>query len=253
MKYYIFVIVILLSWLIVDSAEAGKFNRKKMAGQYEFVAPGIFDGSVVLAKDRYTTRLSKISGERPVLGKWKFKQGKQELKIEWWSEAEFVGVPIETTEKEPQIITGIYTSAISPFQTGPATFTRIPITNDVIHHIMIGRAKRHKVKGVDFFDYGKNKVTSKIRKEYKIIAYSRMAQNEEAKREHNEKQIKRVNKYGIYKFRLHKNEFVEVYVINKEFLAPATSTNFPALNVDGTNVLAFDWRQKGFKWKKKDH
>jgi hypothetical protein len=175
------------------------------------------------------------------------------MKIEWWSEAEFYGAVVETNEKDPQVITGTYTQIATPFLSGAATLTRIQVTNKIVHHVMIGRAKRHKIKGVDFFAYGSgdNKVNKKLRKEYKIVVYSRMATNEEARIEYKEGQIKPLHKFGIYKSKLHKNELVEVYVIHKDYIAPATSATFPALTIDGVNVFAYDWRLKGYKWRKK--
>ena len=254
MKFNYLIIVLLLVLLITNNSEAKKFGRIKLVGQYELSAPGIFDGTIILARDHYSTKLSTDFNDRAVLGKWKFKRGKQNVKIEWWSEAEFNGVVVDSDEKEPSVITGTYTQIKEPFQTGVATLTRIQITNKVVHHIMIGRAKKHKVKGVDFFAYGTgdNKVNSKLRKEYKIVVYSRMATAEEAKIEYKDGQTKNLHKFGIYKRKLHNNEFAEVYVIHKDFIAPATSTTFPALTIDGVNVFAYDLREKGYKWKKKN-
>ena len=255
MKLNIFIIVLLLAILFVNNSEAKKFDRHKLVGQYELDAPGMFDGTLILARDHYTTKLSTDLNDRAVLGKWKFKRGKQSISIEWWSEADFNGAIVETDEKDPQVVTGTYTQVKSPFQTGLATLTRIQVTNEIIHHIMIGKAKGHKVKGVDFFAYGAsdNKVNKSLRKEYKVVVYSRMATNQEAIIEYREGQIKPLHKFGVYNRRLHKNEFVETYIIHKDFDAPATSATFPSLTIDGVNVFAYDWRERGFKWRKKDH
>ena len=253
MKFNFFIAALLLTGFFAADSEAKKFSRKKVVGQYELSVPGIFDGTVILARDHYTTKLSSNLNERAVLGKLKFKRGKQNLIVEWWSEAEFNGFVVDTAEKEPQVVTGIYTQIKSPFLSGPAVLTRIPVTNDVVHHVMIGRAKRHKVKGVDFFAYGANKVNKKIRKEYKVVVYSRMDTNEQSRIEHKEGDVKPLHKFGVYNRKLHKNEFVEVFIIHKDYIPPATSTSFPSLTIDKINVFAFDWREKGFKWRKKDH
>ncbi len=254
MKLNIFIIVLLLALTFTNNSEAKKFDRHKLVGQYVLSAPGMFDGNVILARDHYTTKLSSDLNDRAVLGKWKFKRGKQNVRIEWWSEADFNGAVVETDEKDPQVVTGTYTQITSPFQTGPATLTRIQVTNEIIHHIMIGRAKRHKVKGVDFFAYGAgdNKVNKSLRKEYKVVVYSRMLTSEVSRIEFKDGEIKPLYKFGVYNRRLHKNEFVEVYIIHKDFDAPATSATFPSLTIDGVNVLAYDWRPKGYKWRKKN-
>jgi|GEM_PF-2182273 len=252
MKLKIFIVALLFTCFFVNNGEAKKFSSKKMVGQYALEAAGMITGTVVLARDRYTTKLNTETNDHPVLGKWKLKKGKQNLIIEWWSDAEFSGIVNETTEKDPQVITGIYTQLKSPFLSGPATFTRIQETNEVIHHIMIGRAKRRKVKGVDFFSYGAKKVNKKLRKEYKVAVYSRMATNEDARIEHKPGQTKPLHKFGVYNRKLHKYEIVEVYIVHKDYAFPDTSSNFPALGIDGTNVFAYDWREKGYKWKKKE-
>ena len=254
MKLNYLIIVLLLLLLTANNSEAKKISRVKLVGQYELSAPGIIDGTVILARDHYSTKLSNNLNDRAVLGKWKFKRGKQKIKIEWWSDAEFNGAVVDSSEKMPSVITGTYSQIKEPFQTGIATLTRIQVTNKVVHHIMIGRAKKHKVKGVDFFAYGAgdNKVNKKLRKDYKIVVYSRIAINEEARIEHKDGETKPLHKLGVFKRKLHKNELVEVYVIHKDYAAPATSATFPALTIDGVNVFAYDWREKGYKWRKKN-
>ncbi len=244
-------LIILTIMFVVLPATAKKFARTKLTGQYVLSAPGIFDGTAVLAKDYYASKLNSATNDHAILGKWKFKQGKQNLTIEWWSEAHFDGVIIETDEKEPQVITGTYTQVKSPFQSGPATFTRIPITNEVVHHIIIGRAKNRKVKGADFFNYGVNKVNGKLRKDYKIVVYSR-TNNASARIEYKKDHKSSLSKYGIFKRKLHKYETVEVYVVSKDFVPDEISLSNPALTIDGINVFAYDWCEKGFKWRKKE-
>ena len=230
-------IVLLLFCFIAGTVCAKKFKKRKMAGQYTFIAGSLFNGTAVLAKNNATTKLPGKPNAHSVVGKWKLKRHKQIVTMEWPDMAHFAGfiVDIDT-------ITGRYIDVDANI----AACTLNRITNDMpLFHIHITRTRTQRVKGVTFFNYA-----SEIKKSlYRVTAYSRMS-GDVASIVYSSKSAKtKVSKLGFFKRNIKKYyDYVECYLVSRYFDPPFESTNFPALTIDMTNVFAFDWQEPDFKW-----
>ena len=171
------------------------------------------------------------------MGKWKFKRRKQRVTIQWPDLSSVTGhvVNIDT-------ITGVYANAEG--ESVLCTMNRI--TNDIdLFHMHITRTWNRRAKGNVFFNYGKEVK----RKLYRVAVYSRMS-GQTARIEYTPEHAKksRVTRFGFFKRNLKVYDYVECFLVSKEFDPPEESTNFPALFLDYTNTFAYDWQEPGFKW-----
>ena len=208
-----------------------------MAGQYTFIAGSLFNGTAVLAKNNATTKLPGTTNAHSVVGKWKLKRHKQLVTMEWPDMAHFAGyiVDIDT-------ITGRYIDVDANI----AVCTLNRITNDIdLFHMHITRTRRRRVKGVTFYNYGKD-ITKSL---YRVTAYSRMS-GEVARIVYSNGSAKsRLSRLGFFNRKIKEDyNYAECYLVSKYFEPPLESTNFPALTIDYTNVFAFDWQEPDFKW-----
>ncbi len=235
---YIF-ITLFLSFFIAITASAKKWNKYKMSGQYTFNAGSLFNGTAVLAKDRSTSKLPNAPNAHSVVGRWKLKKHKQFVTIDWPDMAHFEGYVVDL-----DTITGRYTDV--DFYSAVCTLKRI--TNVInLAHVHIVRTRNKRVKGSVFYNYGTKKFH---KRHYKIVVYSRFSNSvANIVKTVDRKRKSRLSKFGFFKREINKGfDFVECYVISKDFDPPVESTNFPALPIDGTNVFAYDWQVPNFKW-----
>jgi len=233
---YIF-IVLLLFCFVAGTARAKKLNKRKMAGQYIFTAGSLFNGTAVLAKNNATTKLPGTPNAHSVVGKWKLKRHKQIVTMEWPDMAHFNGYVVDI-----YTITGRYTDVNGNVVI--STLNRI--TNDMpLFHMHITRTRAQRVKGVTFYNYG-----SHIKKSlYRAIAYSRISGDVATIVYHGKSAKTRVTKLGFFYRNIKKYyDYAECYLVSKYFDPPFESTNFPALQIDMTNVFAFDWQEPYFEW-----
>ncbi|MCK5851582.1 hypothetical protein KAH27_01020 [bacterium] len=230
-------IVLLLFCFIAGTVHAKKLKKRKMAGQYTFIAGSLFNGTAVLAKNNATTKLPGKPNAHSVVGKWKLKRHKQFVTMDWPDMAHFDGFVVDI-----DTITGRYIDVDSNVAIG--TLNRI--TNDMpLFHMHITRTRTKRAKGVTFFNYG-----SQIKKSfYRVIAYSRMSGDVASIVYSGTSAKTRVSKLGFFHRNIKKYyDYVEFYLISKDFNPPEESTVFPALAIDQTNVFAFDWQEPDFRW-----
>jgi len=224
---------------IAGTAYAKRWNKRKMAGQYSFAAGSLFNGTAVLAKDRGTTKLPYTPNAHSVVGKWKLKKHKQFVTIDWPDMAHFEGYIVNL-----DTITGQYTDV--DFNSAVCTLNRI--TNIInLAHVHIDRTRNKRVKGYVFYNYATKDFN---KRHYRIVVYSRFSNSVANIVKTAERKLKsRLTKFGFFNRDINKGfDFVECYVISKNFDPPLESTNSPALPLDGTNVFAYDWQPPGFKW-----
>ena len=235
---YIFIALSLLSF-ITGNVCAKRWNRRKMSGQYTFKAGSLFDGTAVLAKDKSTSKLPNTPNAHSVVGRWKLKKHKQSVTIDWPDMAHFEGYVVNL-----DTITGQYTDV--DFYSSACTLKRI--TNVInLAHVHIARTRSKRVSGNVFYNYA----TKYFKKRhYKIVVYSRFSNSvANIVKTVERKRRSRLTKFGFFNREINKGfDFVECYVISKDFDPPLESTNSPALPIDGTNVFAYDWQMPNFKW-----
>lgn len=240
MRKFLPLIFIILALLTVGTALCKKYSRRKITGQYAFSAGSLFDGTVIIAKDRSVTRLPGTNDAHAVAGRLKFKRGKQRVRI-LWPDAEFDGHIVSLN-----LITGVYdyTSTSNTFHTSTAELAAIPMESNILFHAMITRTKKHSMRGVIFFNYGNKEIQ---KRDYHIAVYPRSGSTSTLKLE------KSLPKLGFFNSLLPEYDLVEVFVVSKDYakLLPDSTTDFPALYVDGTNVFARDWRDKFYQIPKK--
>jgi len=236
MRRLVFLSLVILLLLSVATGDAKKLGRHKMVGQFLFVSPTLFDGSVIVAKDRSISKHQMVTNTHPIAGRLKFKYGKQEM-IFTWPDSVFDGFIVNEN-----IITGVY-DYISPSNTlhvGPGIMIRLPMESNIIFHTEILRTKNTQMRGVVFFNYNKHVK----RKNFKVAIYPRNSSGSLLKR------VAPLKRLGFFQSKLPVDyDLVEAFVVRKEYVdsLPETTTNYPALTLDGTNVLSRDWRPKGFQ------
>ena len=222
---------------VAGTLYAKRWNKRKMAGQYSFVAGSLFNGTAILAKDRSTTKLP-TGGVNSVVGRWKLKKHKQFVTIDWPDMAHFEGYIVDLDS-----ITGQYIDVNANI----AACSLNRITNGVdLFHLHITRTRDHKVKGNVFFNYGKDVKRSL----YRLAVYSRMS-GDVARIDYTpSRSIKsKLHRLGFFNRGIKDNyDYVECFLVSKYFDPPLEETNFPALQIDGTNVFAYDCQKPGFKW-----
>jgi hypothetical protein len=235
-RKYVLISVLLLLVLTVGTALSKKLSRRKMTGQFYFVSSNLFDGTVIVARDRSLSKLQNITNDHPIAGRLKFKRGKQRM-IFRWPDGEFDGQIISEN-----LITGVYdyVSPSNTFHIAPGIMTRIPMESNIIFHVEILRTKKRQMRGVVFYNYGKD-----VKKnDYRVVIYPH------ANGESFLKRTAKLKRLGFFRSNLPSEyEKVEAYVVLKDYVdnLPELTTNFPALTVDGTNVLSRDWRPQGFQ------
>jgi hypothetical protein len=226
--------------LLVTPALGKKYSYRKVSGQFLFMASNLFDGTLILAKDKLASRLNNVSNAHSQVTKSKFKRGKQQLILEWPDTSSFIGHVIDR-----ETYTGTYENANGSSVT--ATIARIAMETQVIHHVHFYRAGSQKVKGVVAFNYGQNRGAEK--KLYRVAVYLRDAVgNAKLKRNSAGNRVSKLHRLGFFKRRAGQYDSVEAYLVSKDYDPPDTLLPNVILPVDGTNVFGWDWRVNGFKW-----
>jgi len=239
-KNFTYIFVALLTFcLLANTVLAKRWNKRKMAGQYNFAAGTLFNGTAVLAKDRSTSKLPNTPNAHSVVGRWKLKKHKQFVTIDWPDMAHFEGYVVDL-----DTITGQYNDV----NLNIAVCTLKRITNVInLAHVHIDRTRTKRIKGNVFYNYA----TKYFKKRYyKVVVYSRFTNSAASLVKSETRKIKSdLTKFGFFKRQINKGfDIVECYVISKDFDPPLESTNSPALPIDGTNIFAYDWRGPDFKW-----
>jgi len=223
--------------LCVGNVAGKKWSKRKMAGNYTFSASNLFNGTLVLAKDKAASKLPATNGAHSIAGKWKFKRGKQRVTIAWPDVSDFLGYVLDR-----DTITGVYSNVDGDIV--PCGLTR---TSNNVFHMHITRTRNHHVRGVVLFNYGHKDVR---KRDYRVVVYSRMS-GETARVAYtteNHSMKTRLSRLGFFHRRLKEYDYAECYLISMLYDPPTESTNFPALTLDYTNVFAYDWQEPGFKW-----
>jgi len=231
--------ILLIAGFLAGAVYAKKYGRRKMAGQYTFDAGSLFAGTAVLAKDKATTKLPAAPDAHSVVGKWKLKRHKQLVLIDWPDMASFQGYVVDKNT-----ITGTYFDV----DLNAAACVLNRITNDTsLFHVHITRTRKKLVKGNIFYNYASKDVK---KRKFKLAVYARFT-NDAAKivKTAGHKSKSNIGKLGFFKRKIRKGfDIVECFLVSKDFDPPDETTNMPALNIDGTNVLAYDWQYPDFKW-----
>ena len=226
--------------LLVSPAWSKKYPGRKVSGQFMLAASNLFDGTLILAKDKLASRLNTASNAHAQVTKWKFKRHKQQLIVEWPDSSSFIGHVIDL-----QTYTGTYVNANGSALA--ATMSRIDMETQVVHHVHIFRAGNKRVKGIVAFNYGQKR--GAMKKLYRVAVYTRDAMgNATLRRNSTGARLSKLHRLGFFKRRSPQYSTTDAYLISKDYAPPINLGPGVYLFVDGTNVFAYDWRESGFKW-----